>query len=137
MLINITLYMCTFRDLPMDYTFCGGPESYASQPSPSPPPQFDMLSENKKAKDSGKTLTLWYGDALADGLTFFLPLSLSLSLSFSLSLSPSLPPSPLSLFSPSISLTHSLTYTAAQNFTMVALCENENENVHVTVSIWQ
>lgn len=40
------------KDLPMDYTFCSGAESYASQPSPSPPPQFDMLSENKKAKDS-------------------------------------------------------------------------------------
>ena len=39
----------------MDYTFSGGAESYASQPSPSPPPQFDMLSD-KKAKDSGKTI---------------------------------------------------------------------------------
>ena len=46
------------RDLPMDYTFCSGAESYASQRSPSPPPQFDMLSENKKAKDSGKRVML-------------------------------------------------------------------------------
>ena len=46
------------RDLPMDYTFCSGAESYTSQPSPSPPPQFDMLSENKKAKDSGKGVML-------------------------------------------------------------------------------
>jgi hypothetical protein len=47
-----------YRDLPMDYTFCSGEESYASQRSPSPPPQFDMLNENKKAKDSGKKATL-------------------------------------------------------------------------------
>ena len=51
---KLTHYTAAYRDLPMDYTFSGGAESYASHQSPSPPPMFDMLSE-KKAKDSGKS----------------------------------------------------------------------------------
>ena len=51
---KLTHFTAAYRDLPMDYTFSGGAESYASHQSPSPPPMFDMLSE-KKAKDSGKS----------------------------------------------------------------------------------
>ena len=51
---KLTHFIAAYRDLPMDYTFSGGAESYASHQSPSPPPMFDMLSE-KKAKDSGKS----------------------------------------------------------------------------------
>ena len=51
---KLTHYTAAYRDLPMDYTFSGGAESYVSHQSPSPPPMFDMLSE-KKAKDSGKS----------------------------------------------------------------------------------